>query len=132
MPFNVDEKFIDAAQTELGVQFPASYRAAMCLQNGGTWSTSDEDWELYPIADTSDRKRLSRTLHSVVKETGQARSWRGFPRDAVALAGNGAGDHLVFLGRGGDLGPAVFAWRHETGQLEPVASDFASVEPPDA
>lgn len=127
MPFNVDDSFIDVAESELQTRFPVTYRASMRQRNGGVISTDDEDWELHPVADSSDRKRLSRTLNSVVSETLTAKDWPGFPQDAVAIANNGTGDLLVFLSKGADLGPEVFAWRHETQDLDLVAADFSAL-----
>jgi len=127
MSFDVAERHVQAAEAALGVSFPAMYRLAMMKCNGGTVATEDDDWELYPISDDSDRKRLARTLNGVVPETQRARSWRGFPSSAVALANNGEGDQLVFLANGGELGPAVFAWRHETYERILIAADFSSL-----
>lgn len=127
MPFDVAERHVQAAEAALGVSFPRTYRLAMMKRNGGTIATEDDDWELYPISDDSDRKRLARTLNGVVLETQRARSWRGFPSNAVALASNGEGDQLVFLADGEELGPAVFAWRHETCELVRIAADFSSL-----
>ena len=127
MPFDVAERHVQAAEEALGVGFPTSYRLAMMKSNGGAVATESDDWELYPIADDSDRKRLARTLNGVVPETQRARSWRGFPSGAVALASNGEGDQLVFLADGRALASAVFVWRHETCKLDRVADDFSSL-----
>jgi hypothetical protein len=127
MPFDVDERYVQVAEAALGVDLPGAYRLAMMQSNGGTIATSDDDWELYPIADDSDRKRLARTLNSIVSETQRARNWRGFPYGAVALASNGEGDQLVFLADGQALASAVCVWRHETCELVPIAEDFASL-----
>ena len=112
MPFNLAESFVLAAEREVGATFPPSYRSAMLGANGGEVETEDDVWELYPIADTSDRKRLSRTANHVIKETGVCRTWRGFPGNALAIAGNGAGDQLVLLKQGAALESAVYAWSH--------------------
>ena len=127
MPFDVDERYVQAAERTLGVGFPASYRRAMMRSNGGTVATEDDDWELYPIADDSDRKRLARTLNGVVPETQRARGWHGFPSNGVALGGNGEGDQLVFLVNGQELGSTVFVWRHETCELVRIADDFSDL-----
>jgi hypothetical protein len=52
-----------------------------------------------------------------------------FPPGAVPFAGNGTGDLLVFLPDedGRRLGPAVYWWDHETGEIRLVADDFADV-----
>ena len=126
MPFDLDERYVQAVDQALGVSLPTSYRLAMMKSNGGTVSTESDDWDLYPIADDSDRKRLARTLNGVVPETERARAWRGFPSAAVALGRNGEGDQLVFLADGQRLGPEVFIWRHETCELVRVADDFAA------
>ncbi|MGJ7498613.1 SMI1/KNR4 family protein [Variovorax sp. RT4R15] len=125
MPFDVDERFVEAAERALGVRFPTSYREAMKCSNGGSVDATDDDWELHPIADDSDRKRLARTSNSVVHETHRSRGWPGFPQNAVAVGRNGAGDVLVLLGESGKLGNAFFVWLHETGELTLVADDFS-------
>jgi hypothetical protein len=55
------------------------------------------------------------------------RQWPTFPAAAaIAIAGNGTADPLVFLprpDRPSELRPAVFLWDHETGDLERVADD---------
>jgi hypothetical protein len=61
MPFDLDERYVQAAEQALGASFPTTYRLAMMSSNGGTVATESDDWELYPIADDSDRKRLART-----------------------------------------------------------------------
>ncbi|CAN7614919.1 SMI1/KNR4 family protein [Variovorax paradoxus] len=146
MPFDLDERCIQAAEQALGVSFPTSYRVAMMRSNGGAVATESDDWDLYladdnyleplkvvdaghlyPIADDSDRKRFARTLNGVVPETQRARDWRGFPSTAVLLGGNGEGDQLVFLAVGKGLGPKIFIWRHETCDLVRVADDFAAL-----
>jgi hypothetical protein len=66
MPFDLDKRYVRAAEQALGVSFPTTYRLAMMRSNGGTVATESDDWELYPIADDSDRRRLARTLNGVV------------------------------------------------------------------
>jgi hypothetical protein len=128
MPFDLAESFVLAAERELGATLPPSYRRSMLQENGGELETDGEVWDQYPIADTSDRKRLSRTANHILKETQSCREWPGFPSDALAIAGNGAGDQLVFLQRGGLFEPGVYAWSHETGDLSKVANDFAELK----
>ena len=74
MPFDLDERYVRAAEQALGVSFPTTYRLAMMRSNGGTVATESDGWELYPIADDSDRRRLARTLNGVVPETERARA----------------------------------------------------------
>ena len=126
MPFPVAEEFIAETERKLGVSFPEAFRARMSRNNGGELSTDDDDWELYPFFDTSDRKRLSRTSNHIVRETTTARQWRGFPPEAIAIAANGSGDKLVFLPVPGTatLQPQPFIWLHETGELQPANISF--------
>ena len=128
MPFDVAETFVLSAERELGSPLPASYREAMLRENGGERETESGDWELYPIADTSDRKRLSRTANHIIKETQSCRGWPRFPEGALAIAGNGSGDQLVFLREGASFTPTVYVWSHETGAIAKVADDFANLK----
>jgi len=126
MPFDLDERYVRAAEQALGVSFPTTYRLAMMRSNGGTVATESDYWELYPIADDSDRRRLARTFNGVVPGTQRAKAWRGFPSGAISLGSNGEGDQVIFLAAGKGLGPEVFIWRHETCELVRVAYDFAA------
>jgi hypothetical protein len=128
MPFDLAESFLLAAERELGASLPKSYRLAMLRENGGEIGTDDDDWQQYPIADTSDRKRLSRSANHILKETESCRGWARFPENAVAIAGNGAGDQLVLLRQNEAFAPEVYAWLHESGELEKVADDFSLIK----
>lgn len=127
MPFDIAESFILAAERELGAALPSSYRESMRCANGGDIETEADSWQLYPISDTSDRRRLSRTANHVIQETNLCRGLPGFPQDALAIASNGAGDQLVLLKRGAAFDPAVYAWSHETAALVKVANEFSSL-----
>ena len=87
-------------------------------------------WELHPIFDDSDRKHLKRTCNDIVRETTLAREWHGFPREAAAIGGNGAGDLLILLPdpSSGEFGDAVFWWNHETAEINQVANNFWELE----
>jgi hypothetical protein len=124
MPFDLAEPFIVAAEQALGAILPATYREAMKASNGGEVVIEDDDWLLFPIADTSDRKRLSRTANHIVAETKACREWPRFPLAAVAIADNGGGDRLVFLREGDRFLPTVYVWSHETAELRPLAGSF--------
>lgn len=128
MPFDLAEAFVLAAERELGSPLPLSYRSAVLIENGGELETESDDWELYPIADTSDRKRLSRTANHIIKETQSCRGWKRFPEGALAIAGNGSGDQLIFLKDGATFTSAVYIWSHETGAVEKVADDFSQLK----
>jgi hypothetical protein len=128
MPFDLAEPFLLAAERELGARLPKSYRLAMLRENGGEIETDDDSWQQYPIADTSDRKRLSRSANHILTETESCRGWARFPENAVAIAGNGAGDQLVLLRQNEAFTPEVYAWLHESGELEKVADDFSLIK----
>jgi hypothetical protein len=51
----------------------------------------DDVWNLHPILDNSDRKRLSRSCNDTLRETRMMRDWPGWPEHAVATADNGTG-----------------------------------------
>jgi len=130
MPFDIAESFILEVEREIGATLPSSYRSSMLGENGGEIETETDSWELYPIADTSDRKRLSRTANHIIRETSLCRAWPGFPEDALAIAGNGTGDQLVFLKQGSVFESTVYAWSHETAALTKVANEFSALRAP--
>ena len=129
MPFDLAEKFVDAVESALGAALPDDYKAAMRRSNGGEIEAHDDDWTLYPIADTSDKKRLARTANHILVETQGCREWPNFPERALAIANNGAGDQLVYLRNGSTFSPIVYAWSHETGKLEEVADGISQLLP---
>lgn len=127
MPFDLAACFVEAAERELGSPLPAAYVAAMRVSNGGEIDALDDEWHHYPIADTSDRKRLSRTANHLIMETSSLQRWRTFPAGALAIAGNGSGDQLIFLRDSGRLTDAVHHWCHETGAVIRIADNFAGL-----
>ena len=130
MPFPVDIKYVSQTEQKLGIKFPPSYVVKMARLNGGSVETSSDAWDLCPIFDTSDKKRLQRTCNDIVRETKSAQNWPDFPIGAVAIASNGTGDQLVFIPQAGTpelLDHAVYWWDHETGELEKVAEDFGDL-----
>ena len=124
MPFDLAEKFVVAAESALGASLPDEYKVAMRQSNGGEVETDDDYWNLYPIADTSDRKRLARTANHILAETQACQGWPGFPENALAIARNSTGDQLLFLKKGTEFGATVYAWSHETGNIKAVADSF--------
>jgi hypothetical protein len=128
MPFTLDDKFLLSAEQKLGAKLPDSYRRAMMAANGGAVASGLDDWYLYPIMDSTDRKRLARTCNDVVAESMRLAEWERFPRQALAIAHNGEGDQLIFLRSGERFAPAVYCWSHESGELTRVAEDFAQLE----
>jgi hypothetical protein len=128
MPFPVDIAFVRRAESRLGMDLPASYVAAILKENGGSVDAADDSWEVHPVFDDSDTVRLKRTCNDVVHETSEARDWEDFPPNAVSIAANGVGDHLILLPDSSNakcLGETVYLWDHETGTIVPVADAFA-------
>jgi hypothetical protein len=128
MSFDLAESFISGVEQQLGATLPVSYRDAMLRANGGELEIHTESWQQYPIEETSDRKRISRSTNHVLKETEVCLRWPHFPKHALAIAGNGSGDQLVLTRQGGTFDPSVYIWSHETGTLAKVASDFSELK----
>lgn len=127
MAFPTADARLAAAERELGARFPNQYRMRLISRNGGEVSTDDDDWQVFPVFDPTDRKTASRSANHIVLETRNARTWRGFPAEAVAIASNGGGDLLFLLPAStssGLMGPQVYVWDHETGRCEPTTLSF--------
>jgi hypothetical protein len=126
MPFPIDPKYIEEAETELGVVFPPLYKAKMTKENGGEVGTEDEGWTLFPFFDKSDSRRMSRTCNHIILEAKNARSWNNFPQNAVAIGENGCGDYLILLrlSNGKELSETPYSWWHETGEVHPVGKSI--------
>jgi len=121
--FPTTEAQVEAAERELGVKLPREYRARLIARNGGELSTAGDDWQVFPVFDTTNRKTTTRSANHIVLETRNARAWEGFPKGAVAIASNGTGDYLVLMPArsSGRLDPQVQLWNHETRKCKPVA-----------
>ena len=130
MPFPIEEKFIKETEDKLNVTFPFSYRNKMLEQNGGELIIEDEDWQLIPFLDKSDKKRIARTCNDIVKETNSGKESYGFPNNAIAIGQNGCGDYIVFLksNENNKLNNAVYIWSHEDGNAEEIAKDFSEIK----
>jgi hypothetical protein len=126
MAFPTTEDKIAAEEAKLGVRLPPGFRNRLIAQNGGELDTGDDDWQIFPVFDNTDRKRAGRTANHIYRETQSAKQWHGFPDGAVAVAANGTGDLLVFIaGQGGCLGGRLHYWDHDTAELKPTALDFS-------
>ena len=123
MAFPTTEENIRRAEQALSIVFPPDLRARLLRDNGGEVEAEDDVWQLFPVQDTTDRKRLSRTANHIVRETAEARKSPGFPPTAVAFASNGGGDYLI-LERADASGNApeseVMLWYHEDTSPVPV------------
>jgi len=126
MPFPVDRQLIARAEQQIGAPLPEFLVRRLEKDNGGEFDAADDPWQLHPVFDDGDRKRIARTSNHLVRETMAAREWRGFPQDAVAIADNGTGDKLVLLRDGPRFGDSVYLWDHQSGTLELVDADFES------
>jgi hypothetical protein len=120
VPFPVAERFVTETEGALGRRLPEAWRQRLMAQNGGIARARLESWDLYKIRDTTDVRRLKRSMSHVLRETELNRDQEHFPRDGIALASNGGGDQLVLLG----TGDQVYFWSHESGELEPVEVDL--------
>lgn len=129
MPFPLDVQLVKRAEAKLGRKLPLDYIGKMCRANGGQVKAGIDCWQLYPIFDDSDRRRLKRTCYDIIRETKAAQEWPDFPQDALAIGSNGGGDQLVLLADPSSVryADAVYWWDHETGELTKVADDFSEL-----
>ena len=127
MPFDLSEDQLKTTESEIGAKFPDSYRRLMMQSNGGEIAANSDIWNLIPLRDTSDRKRISRTANHVVSETMSLSGFPAWHENAYAIAENGTGDALVMFQDGDRFEPQVFFWCHEDGALELVAEDFSAL-----
>ncbi|BDU24433.1 SMI1/KNR4 family protein [Flavobacterium sp. GSB-24] len=129
MAFPVDLKYIIETEEELGVSFPTLFKEKMTAENGGEAITENDNWNLYPFFDKSDKKRISRTCNHIILETKQAKEWDNFPVNAIAIAGNGCGDYLILipLDNNKKLSERIYIWYHETGDYEQVAENIKAL-----
>jgi SMI1 / KNR4 family (SUKH-1) len=121
MPFPTTEENVEAAERDLRVRLPREYRERLISVNGGELSTGGGNWRVFPVLDLS-RPAASRT-NDIVTETRRARSLDGFPKDAVAIASNAAGDFLALVPASSSKGldPQVQLWSRETHKCKAVA-----------
>jgi cell wall assembly regulator SMI1 len=124
MSFDLSEAQLERTELLLGARFPESYRRSMLLHNGGERDVGGEAWELMPIRDDRSEWKSTRTEEDVLGWTDSFRMWRTWPKRAISIARNGVGDALLFLREQECIRPEVYVWRHETGALEKIASDF--------
>ena len=127
MAFPTTEDYLRRAERGLGLGLPPVLRARLLRENGGGVRAAGDGWELFPVEDTTDRKRLSRTANHIVRENAVARDWPEFPPDAVAIASNGTGNYLILrrvVDAPDSLSDVVFLWEHETGSAIEVEVEW--------
>jgi hypothetical protein len=128
MAFPVNEEFILAEEQRLGASLPLSFREYLKLNNGGEVEAAEDIWQVIPVWDKSDRKRIGRTSNHLSKERDAAKCWNAFPESAVPFAANGTGDLLVFqLLCSGQLADGVYLWNHEQGSMEKLTDNFSEL-----
>jgi hypothetical protein len=108
-----NESCIAEAERNGHFRFPLWWKRALLSSNGFAVEANGENWDAFPVMDRSSRKHISRSANHVLQETAVFRDFRGFPTDAVAIAGNGSGDCLIFIEGEDD----VYVWDHETGNI---------------
>jgi hypothetical protein len=117
LPTNQDA--LKAAEDQLARPLPRPLRERLLRNNGGDigvkWLGQEDEWQLHPVWDDSDRETMRRSSNHLVREQESAREWPGFPAGAVSIA-TSDGDQLVLL-RDQDE-PKL--WLHDTGDLETV------------
>jgi hypothetical protein len=120
MPFPGSDDLISAAETLLGRSLPSDHRARLVANNGGEIEALDDDWQLFPVWDPTDRRTQGRTANHIVRENAGLRDLPGLPRGFIAIATNGTGDLLGLL-PGSD---GVHWFDHEQRTVEQVEIDW--------
>ena len=120
MPFPASNDLVAAAEAQLGRLLPSDHRARLVADNGGEIEALDDDWQLFPVWDPTDRRTQGRTANHIVHENAGLRDEPGLPMGFVAIAANGTGDLLGLL-PGND---EVHWFDHEQRTVVPVAIDW--------
>mgnify|MGYP003582022983 CR=1 FL=1 len=77
MPFPLELKYIEIAEDQFGLKFPEKYKSKMQQENSGEFrvtfseTTNDDEiepWWLFPFQDSSEIKRIKRTMNHLVHE----------------------------------------------------------------
>ncbi len=117
MAFPVDVKYINEFESEIGLKLPSAYKKGLTVTNGGEIDNASDLWQVFPVFDKSNRKRISRTSNHIIRETKSAKEWQGFPQEAIAVASNGYGDFAILIPDKFNteyFEDKVYMWLHET------------------
>ena len=125
MAFPIDEKQIRHLEESLGSPLPESYKSFMLPNNGGEIELADLDWELHPIRDTTDRKRIARTTSHVLVENQSYAEWDNAAPDTLSIGDDGCGNRIVLQKLDGKYQDEIFVWDHETGELTKLADSIS-------
>ena len=110
MPYPVDEQHVLVAEVALGRRLPARLRARLLRDNGGDAVSGDEGWLLFPVWDPTNFRTIRKTTNQMVNEQEAARSWKGFPPEAIAVGDSHSGDLLIVRA----LSAEIERWDQET------------------
>lgn len=127
MAFNLPIDQLEETEEEIEARFPDHCRTSMLDKNGGTIELNEDQWEIIPIRDTTDRKRISRTCNNVISETELFSEWGNWHDNAYAIAHNGAGDVLVLLRTGSKFEHGIYVWTHEDGTLQLIQNYLSTL-----
>lgn len=124
----VSEKWVNATEAAMKLEFPRAFKQRMMEQNGGEVQIGGEAWWLYPFRDETDRRSLRKTSDDMRHATQQLHADEiGFPEDGVAIAHNVAGD-ILFLRRVGSIVPSeVWLFRLHGGKITRLLDDVAEL-----
>ena len=129
MAYPIEESEVEKTEKQLGAKLPEAYRKSMIEENGKNFIITEEDeWELFPLKDASNRKKLARTAYDILKETESALNWPNFPKDSIVIANNGMGDLLFLKKDEKNFEDTIYAFWHETGEVKRFAESFDELE----
>lgn len=127
----VEIRYIEELEREIGLKFPQIYKARMADQNGGVIVTTEHNWHLFPFFDKSDPVKIMSTCDHIGIETRNAKVWDDFPQDAVAIGKNEYGD-LIMLSpdkeHQGMLSEIIYLWVRETGEVVELAKNIHHIQ----
>ena len=124
MAHSVSKKFIEETEIALSFTFPESFKIAIEKENGATFASENDDWEMYPILDLTDKKSLARTYNDIKRQNESLKKNEQFPKNAISVGNNGCGDELILFSNCNE----IFYWDHETFEVIKISEDFSNFE----